>query len=240
MPNFDSDFEARKRIEKEIYTNFFVEAGAGSGKTTELVRRLIAMVEQGLDISKICAITFTKAAAGEFYARFQKGLSESESPYAKEALKNIDLCFMGTIDAFCNMILSEHPSAARVPSDATIVDEDELKELYRQEFRKIAHGERGDDLRKKCIRFKKYNTRAEDLFVNSNALAFLRSSRNADFVYKKVTDKSANEYFVKERALLGDIFAYLKKHPELEDTSRKDSVAAWQRLSQEHEPFKAS
>ena len=68
------DILSRQKIVEEIGTNFFVEAGAGSGKTTILVKRMVAMVEQGLDISKLCAITFTKAAAGEFYDRFQKEL----------------------------------------------------------------------------------------------------------------------------------------------------------------------
>ena len=65
---------ARKRIKTEIDRNFFVEAAAGSGKTTSLVDRMIAMVGAGIDVSKICAITFTKNAAKEFYGRFQEEL----------------------------------------------------------------------------------------------------------------------------------------------------------------------
>jgi ATP-dependent exoDNAse (exonuclease V) beta subunit len=70
------DTISRQKIVDQTDSNFFVEAGAGSGKTTILVKRMVAMVEQGLDVSKICAITFTKAAAGEFYDRFQKALIE--------------------------------------------------------------------------------------------------------------------------------------------------------------------
>ena len=71
-----TDSEARKLIISEIDTNIFVEAGAGSGKTTMLVERMVAMVEKGLPVEKICTITFTKAAANEFYERFQKRLIE--------------------------------------------------------------------------------------------------------------------------------------------------------------------
>ena len=60
---FEQDALARDRIVRDISSNFFVEAGAGSGKTTVLVKRMVAMVESGIDVSKICAITFTKAAA---------------------------------------------------------------------------------------------------------------------------------------------------------------------------------
>ena len=59
----DMDQISRDKIRSDIRHNFFVEAGAGSGKTTVLVDRMAAMVEGGLDISKICAITYTKAAA---------------------------------------------------------------------------------------------------------------------------------------------------------------------------------
>ena len=72
----DIDAVSRNRIISEMNRNFFVEAGAGSGKTTMLVNRMVAMVEAGVDISKISAITFTRAAAGEFYDRFQKKLIE--------------------------------------------------------------------------------------------------------------------------------------------------------------------
>ena len=80
ISSFERDTLSRSRIVSEIDKNFFVEAGAGSGKTTMLVNRMVAMVEAGLDISRICAITFTKAAAGEFYDRFQRLLIERSNP----------------------------------------------------------------------------------------------------------------------------------------------------------------
>ncbi|MDD7602724.1 MAG: UvrD-helicase domain-containing protein, partial [Firmicutes bacterium] len=85
MPDLDMDKTAREKIKYNISSNYFVEAGAGSGKTSVLVERMASMVESGIDISKICAITFTKAAAGEFYARFQARLARSESANARQA-----------------------------------------------------------------------------------------------------------------------------------------------------------
>ena len=151
MTNLEIDALSRNRIVRETDKNFLVEAGAGSGKTTMLVNRMVAMVEAGIPIDQICAITFTKAAANEFYERFQKLLIERSNPEYKwedkgqagqlcsptdetrdrcaEALRNIDLCFMGTIDSFCNMILSEHPSAAKIPSDSTLITDTDGKNL---------------------------------------------------------------------------------------------------------------
>ena len=74
------DEKSRNDIVHKIGTNLFVEAGAGSGKTTMLVNRMVAMVESGIPVEKICAITFTKNAALEFYERFQEKLIERSNP----------------------------------------------------------------------------------------------------------------------------------------------------------------
>ena len=43
--------------------NLLIAAGAGSGKTTVLVERIIRWVEAGGSISRLLALTFTNAAA---------------------------------------------------------------------------------------------------------------------------------------------------------------------------------
>ena len=187
MTSLEIDKLSRSRIVSEINKNFFVEAGAGSGKTTMLVNRMAAMVEAGLDISRICAITFTKAAAGEFYERFQRLLIERSNPAftgdyermsgilpkptdetrerCRIALQNIDLCFMGTIDSFCSMVLSEHPSEARIPSDAAIVSDEDAAAVYKQQYVKICRGEYGEELQSLARNFQALHRDAQDIFV---------------------------------------------------------------------------
>lgn len=158
--SMDIDETSRNTIITCLDKNLFVIAGAGSGKTSMLVSRMVAMVESGIDVSKICAITFTKKAAAEFLERFQKKLKErSERPYqegnkypgdlptptditagrCKQALKDIDLCFTGTIDSFCNLVLSEYPNNAGIPSSGVVVMDDELVELCKKEYKNIAN-----------------------------------------------------------------------------------------------------
>ena len=60
MEQIQTDLISREKIIHNINHNYFVEAGAGSGKTTVLVKRIVSMIEQGIDISRICAITFTQ------------------------------------------------------------------------------------------------------------------------------------------------------------------------------------
>ena len=41
------DIEERKMIAEELDINFLVEAGAGSGKTSSLVKRMINLIKTG-------------------------------------------------------------------------------------------------------------------------------------------------------------------------------------------------
>lgn len=212
----DVDKESRERIMTDIKTNFFVEAGAGSGKTTVLVERMVAMVEAGIDISKICAITFTKAAAGEFYARFQRRLSQMNTENAKRALKNIDLCFMGTIDSFCNMLLSEHPTAAHIPSNASVISDEELNALCLSMYSKIQKGDiRGetDGLQEKCERFRRYFWKPDEVFLAG--IKGLMETKHVDYHFQVPSEQNCDEIFGKEKEEILHVLKYLLLHPEI-------------------------
>ncbi|MBO7393604.1 MAG: UvrD-helicase domain-containing protein, partial [Abditibacteriota bacterium] len=173
---FAIDELIRKRIKEETDTNFFVEASAGSGKTTSLVGRMVSMVKNGVPIEKICAITFTKAAANEFYSRFRDKLAEesvnaeneeSERALCAEALKNIDLCFMGTIDSFCHTVIGEHPMEAGLPSDADILSDTDLLRCRRREYLNAMRGGYGEETERLCEGFTESNKKADQLFDGS-------------------------------------------------------------------------
>ena len=226
----DYDQISRDRIRGDIHSNFFVEAGAGSGKTSVLVDRMAAMVEGGMDISRICAITFTKAAAGEFYSRFQQKLSESDSENAKKALRDIDLCFMGTIDSFCNMVLSEHPAAAGIPSNSAVLEKEKMDALVRREYSKILCGEAGEALRKKAERFSGCFYDAPEIFVNG--MKTLSASKNARFNYAAPGDDGPDELLRDRKAKLLSVLRYLHEHPEIVQTGKnKDATAAYDSLT---------
>ena len=220
----DYDQISRDKIRNDIHSNFFVEAGAGSGKTSVLVDRMVAMVEGGIDISKICAITFTKAAAGEFYARFQHKLSESDSENAKKALKDIDLCFMGTIDSFCNMVLSEHPAAAGIPSNAVVVEKEEMDALYLREYSKILRGEAGDELRRKAEKFSGCFYNAGEIFLKG--MNVLSASKNAHFNYIAPGSAEPDELFKTDKARLVSVLRFLHDHHEIAATEKNKNAAA--------------
>ena len=223
--------QAREKIRTEINKNFFVEAGAGSGKTTVLVDRMVAMVEGGVDISKICAITFTKAAAGEFYARFQKKLSESDSPKAAEALKNIDLCFMGTIDSFCNMVLSEHPAKAGIPSNSQVAGDKEMEAAYKTKYSQILRGMLGDErLKSKAERFA--GTFANDGDIFARGIRMLSSVKNAKLICHRPPGGRPDDIFASQKLQIIRVLSYLLEHPEIVETSKPLKAAkSWAALA---------
>ncbi len=109
---------ARERIRDDLETNLLVEAGAGSGKTTALVGRLLQHVRIGTLVDSLTAVTFTRKAADELRERFQLLLEatahdRNESPEVRArcvvALRDLDHAFLGTIHAFCARLLRERP-----------------------------------------------------------------------------------------------------------------------------------
>jgi len=71
------DTRERERGAHDFDTNLVVEAGAGSGKTSLLVERVLCqMLARGLDVDGFAAITFTEKAAAEMRKRLAAALAE--------------------------------------------------------------------------------------------------------------------------------------------------------------------
>jgi ATP-dependent helicase/nuclease subunit A len=98
-----------------------LDASAGTGKTTQLVQRIVDAIASGVRAENIVAVTFTNAAAGEMKLRVRQKL-EQEMPYAGEearpaldrGLAELERAFIGTIHAFCAHLLRQRPVEARV------------------------------------------------------------------------------------------------------------------------------
>jgi len=95
--------------------NLLIEASAGTGKTHQLVEYLVALLKQGVKPQEIVALTFSRAAAGEIFARFVTRLARGAATDAHEAatLRNViatqHLSQIGTLDSFLMRILRVFP-----------------------------------------------------------------------------------------------------------------------------------
>jgi len=66
----------RERAATDFSTNLIVLAGAGTGKTSLLIERMLVAIGSGIaTLPQIAAITFTEMAAGELHARLSLGLT---------------------------------------------------------------------------------------------------------------------------------------------------------------------
>jgi len=71
------DSAARSRATSDLDHNLVVDAGAGTGKTTVLIDRIVQLVATGrTELRRITAITFTEKAAGELKLRLRNVLEE--------------------------------------------------------------------------------------------------------------------------------------------------------------------
>jgi ATP-dependent helicase/nuclease subunit A len=76
-----ADAKARSRIQAEYDTTFFVEAAAGTGKTTALVGRIVGLVRSGHGtLARTVAVTFPEKAAGEMKLRWPASAQPPRSP----------------------------------------------------------------------------------------------------------------------------------------------------------------
>jgi ATP-dependent helicase/nuclease subunit A len=151
----ESDQPARDRIVSDLSTNMLVEAGAGSGKTTSLVDRMVALVAQGTPVEQIAAVTFTRKAANELRERFQLRLEQRlrENADSRElaarygrALRELDRAFLGTIHSFCSRLLHEHPLEVSLDPNFSELEELEFGELRNDFWRRwIDRARRSND-----------------------------------------------------------------------------------------------
>ncbi|MCC6157638.1 MAG: UvrD-helicase domain-containing protein [Deltaproteobacteria bacterium] len=129
------DQKARDAAVRERVGVTWIEAGAGTGKTRTMVLRILRLVmEEGVGIRRVPAITFTEKAAAELRAKIREALQAelARSPgatAARQALAEIDAATISTIHSFCQSLLKRRPLQAALDPLATILDqhaEDEL------------------------------------------------------------------------------------------------------------------
>ena len=78
-----ADQAARDRIRRDLDTTLVVEAAAGTGKTTELVQRIMALLCTGkATLARIVAVTFTEKAAGEMKLRLRTEIERARDDAA--------------------------------------------------------------------------------------------------------------------------------------------------------------
>jgi ATP-dependent exoDNAse (exonuclease V) beta subunit len=137
-----SDVTARRIIREQLGATLVVEAAAGTGKTTEMIARIIAMIRTGTTtLDRIVAVTFTEKAAGEMKLRLRTDLDRAretangvERGRLETALAQLEVARIGSIHSFCTDLLRERPVEARIDPLFEVAAEDEAERLYLAAF----------------------------------------------------------------------------------------------------------
>jgi ATP-dependent exoDNAse (exonuclease V) beta subunit len=155
----------RELIRTALDDTIVVEAAAGTGKTTELVARIVRLIATGkAQIADIVAVTFTEKAAGELKLRIREELEKARSEGAvgaaagtagataaaraalsashagsssfyDEALARLEEAHVSTIHGFCADLLRERPVEASVDPGFEVLTEAQANRLFDRAFR---------------------------------------------------------------------------------------------------------
>ena len=143
--------ENRGLITAELDQTLIVEAAAGTGKTTELVKRIVAIIEhQRATIDQIVAVTFSEKAAGELKLRLREELErarERQTPGSAAAqlldaaVHDFEEAHVSTIHGFCAELLRERPVEARVDPAFAVLTDSQAARLFEEAFTSWLHAQ---------------------------------------------------------------------------------------------------
>lgn len=144
-----ADAAARDAIYTDLYRNLVVEAAAGTGKTTALVRRIVAVLQADrTGIDRIVAVTFTEKAAGDLKLRLRAEIETArqglpaggrEAHALDEALARLEEARVSTIHGFCADLLRERPVEAGVDPEFRVLREPDAQALHDTAFARWLH-----------------------------------------------------------------------------------------------------
>jgi ATP-dependent exoDNAse (exonuclease V) beta subunit len=138
------DAAERERIRTSLDETLVVEAAAGTGKTSEMVERLVNVLAEGRSaVDRIAALTFTEKAAGELKLRLRARLEEARQQAGEgserrrrleDAIARLEEARVSTIHGFCNELLHERPVEARVDPRFEVLTEPKAEALHARSF----------------------------------------------------------------------------------------------------------
>ena len=112
--------EQQLAVEKKD-TNIIVSAGAGSGKTTVLKKRVERILLSGVNINDLIILTFTNNAASEMKERIRKIITDN--PDLIEQAELLDSAYITTFDSFAQSLVKKYNYLLNIDKNFSIVDD---------------------------------------------------------------------------------------------------------------------
>ncbi len=135
--------EDQKYAAEQVAQSLVLTAGAGAGKTRVLVNRFLNLLQAGLAIDQIVAITFTRKAAAEMRERvgqeLRRSLTETNDTAKQLQLSHLLLLLptanITTIHGFCSSLLRANPLEAGLDPNFNVMEEWQSNRLLQEAMR---------------------------------------------------------------------------------------------------------
>ena len=149
-----------------------VAAGAGSGKTFTLTKRIVGAFESGFvdDIGQVCAITFTNKAAAELKSRVKSELRDNG--FVEQSLKADD-AWISTIHGMCSRILRAHAVELDIDPAFKMADSAQVDQFLDEAVEAVLVDAEIDDAQAITDLFSEYAARSSG-FGSSSVQGMLR------------------------------------------------------------------
>jgi ATP-dependent helicase/nuclease subunit A len=149
FPMFSTPDQQQRELALDISQSFIVQAPAGSGKTSLLIQRYLALLANCDLPEEILAITFTRKAANEMRTRIFASLTDAaNNPLAKAVIerdKNLNWNLLNnpsrlklqTIDSLCGNLAKQMPISSGLGAQLTILEATDLEQCRLQAARNL-------------------------------------------------------------------------------------------------------
>lgn len=144
-----------KFIKECSHQSLFIEAGAGAGKSTTMVAKIVFNILSGIAPERIVAITFTNKSAEDLLIRVTEEIDKARKSAKGEDKEKLDKAFyslfkmkISTIHSFCYKVLSEYSFAAKIPYGISLIEEEDYEKLYENSYNQWRRTLSGEDWEK--------------------------------------------------------------------------------------------
>lgn len=100
---------------------YLLQAGPGTGKTRTLIKRIVALIEEGVDPASILVLTFSNRAAGELSERLEKAVPSGASKV-----------WVGIFHAFGLDVVRRHYRELNLPAAPVLFDRSDAIEVLEE------------------------------------------------------------------------------------------------------------
>jgi len=112
----------------------FISAGAGTGKTYQIMETIKSALKKGIEADQVVATTFTVAAAAEIRQRVQKTFLEADETNMAYATAAINI---GTVDSICGSLLRLFAFEAGISPDLQVIEPDDASKLLSETLDRV-------------------------------------------------------------------------------------------------------